>query len=93
MPPLLGLDAYQCQPTIVEIAHETVLGLRREAVKRETTVERLAKDLLDVIAADNLVAAVLDDQYITMPLTPCRDVDRSACGDRVAAAVFTLWLT
>jgi hypothetical protein len=61
MPPLLGVEAYQRQPTIIEIAHETVLGLRREAAKREVTVERLAKDLLDVIASDGLVGAILDD--------------------------------
>jgi hypothetical protein len=35
--------------------------LRREAVKRETTVDRLARDLLDRIVADKLIRAVLDD--------------------------------
>jgi hypothetical protein len=52
----------QRPPTVVEIAHNTVLSLRREAAKRETTVERLARELLDVIAADGLVGAVLDDR-------------------------------
>lgn len=50
----------QRPPTFVELAHDTVLGLRREAAKREMTVARLAQDLLDMIASDGLVAAVLD---------------------------------
>jgi hypothetical protein len=48
-------------PTVVEIAHEVVVSLRREARRRDTTVERLARDLLDIIATDGLVGAVLDD--------------------------------
>ena len=46
--------------TVVEIAHEVVVSLRREARRRDTTVERLARDLLDIIATDGLVGAVLD---------------------------------
>lgn len=45
------VDVPQRPPTVVEIAHDTVLSLRREARLRETTVERLARDLLDVIAS------------------------------------------
>ena len=51
---------HQQPPTFVEIAHHVVLVLRREARLRETTVERLARDLLDRIAEDGLCAAVLD---------------------------------
>jgi hypothetical protein len=72
MPPLLGSDAYQRPPpTVVEIAHDTVLSLRREARLRATTVERLARDLLDVIASDGLVGAVLDvDEAPADPTSP-----------------------
>jgi hypothetical protein len=44
----------------VEIDHALILALRPEAARRDMTVPRLINDLLDVIASDGLVGAVLD---------------------------------
>ena len=43
------------------LPHELATRLRREACKRDTTVDRLIRDLLDTIVQDKLVQAVLDD--------------------------------
>jgi hypothetical protein len=45
----------------IEIEHEIVVRFRSEAAKREKTVPQLIRNLLDVIAADGLTAAILDD--------------------------------
>jgi hypothetical protein len=44
----------------LELNGELLLLLRREAAKRETSALRLARQLLDVIIAEDLVGAVLD---------------------------------
>ena len=44
----------------IELPHQTACGLRREAAKRETTLQRLAVELLDLVVDDGLVGAVLD---------------------------------
>ena len=45
----------------VEIEHETVVALRREAAGCDILVGRLINDLLNVIATDKLTTAILDD--------------------------------
>jgi hypothetical protein len=45
----------------VEISISAIRALRPAARQRDTTVHRLINDLVEVVAADNLVAAVLDD--------------------------------
>jgi hypothetical protein len=45
----------------IEVDREVVVRLRPAAAKRDMPVTRLIHDLLDVIAADQLVTAVLDD--------------------------------
>jgi len=47
--------------TTVEIDHDLVLAFRKEAAKRDVSTDRLIKDLLGVIATDQLTAAILDD--------------------------------
>jgi hypothetical protein len=47
--------------TAIELEHDLVVRFRVEAAKRETTVPQLIRDLLDVIAADGLTTAILDD--------------------------------
>ena len=61
MPPLLGPDAYQRPATVVEIAHDVVLVLRHEAARRGLSVPGLVREILDVVATDHLVGAILDD--------------------------------
>ena len=46
---------------IIEVDHSVVTGLRKAAARRDTSVARLASDLLDTIVADDLVQAILDD--------------------------------
>ena len=45
----------------VELEHGLVAAFRPEARRRDVSVGRLVLDLLDTIAADGLVTAVLDD--------------------------------
>jgi hypothetical protein len=47
--------------TTLELDHDHVVQFRVEAAKRELTVSQLVRDLLDVIAADGLTTAILDD--------------------------------
>jgi hypothetical protein len=47
--------------TTVELDHDLVFLFRAEAAKRDTTVPQLVRDLLEVIAADKLTTAILDD--------------------------------
>jgi hypothetical protein len=44
----------------IEVDRALILALRPEAARRGTTVPRLINDLLDVIAADKLTGAILD---------------------------------
>jgi hypothetical protein len=45
----------------VELEHLVAVRLRRAAAVRDVPVKRLINNLLDVIASDQLVDAVLDD--------------------------------
>ena len=47
--------------TAIELDHDLVVRFRVEAAKRERTVSQLIRELLDVIAADRLTTAILDD--------------------------------
>lgn len=47
--------------TAIELDHDLVVQFRVEAAKRKLTVPQLVRELLDVIAADGLTAAILDD--------------------------------
>jgi hypothetical protein len=38
------------------------MALRPEAARRDVSVDRLVRDLLDVIAEDKLATAILDDE-------------------------------
>ena len=53
-------DALVRPPVTIELPHQTVCGLRREAAKRETSFARLAVEILDLVVDDGLVGAVLD---------------------------------
>ena len=61
--PQLGLGAYE-RPTIsiaLEIDRAVAVRLRHEAARRETTLDYLVRHLLDVVAAEQLTSAILDD--------------------------------
>ena len=45
----------------IELQHELVVRLRREAASREIPVARLIHELLDVIVTDRLTTAILDN--------------------------------
>jgi hypothetical protein len=45
----------------IEISIGAIRALRPAARERDTTVGRLIADLVEAVAADNLVGAVLDD--------------------------------
>jgi hypothetical protein len=47
--------------TAIELDNDLIVRFRAEAAKRDTTVPLLIRDLLDVIAADGLTTAILDD--------------------------------
>jgi hypothetical protein len=46
---------------VIELDRDLVLRLRPEAARRDVPVTRLIHDLLDVIVADRLTTAILDD--------------------------------
>jgi hypothetical protein len=46
---------------VIELDHALVVRLRPKAARRDVPVVRLIHDLLDVIAADQLTGAILDD--------------------------------
>jgi hypothetical protein len=49
-------------PTMIEVDHSVVVLFRPEARRRDTSVVRLIRDLIDAIAAEpNLTTAILDD--------------------------------
>jgi hypothetical protein len=58
--PQLGTPSTIDRTEAVAIDRALILALRPEAARRDTTVPRLINDLLDVIANDGLVGAVLD---------------------------------
>ncbi len=45
----------------IELELDLVRRLRPEAARRGVSVAALVRDLLDVVAADQLVGAILDD--------------------------------
>ena len=47
--------------TKVELDPGIVTPLRREAARRDITLQRLVADLLDAIVVDGLTTAILDD--------------------------------
>jgi hypothetical protein len=49
------------QTVLIEIDREIVRRLRPAAVARGTTVVEIAREVLEVVASDRLVDAVLDD--------------------------------
>jgi hypothetical protein len=51
----------------LEIEHRMVVCFRREAQQRDVPVTRLIHDLLDVIVADGLTTAILDDGDVSSP--------------------------
>jgi hypothetical protein len=60
--PANASGARQERPVVaIEVEHAVVVRLRREAARRDMPVKVLIRDLLDVIAADQLTGAILDD--------------------------------
>ena len=45
----------------IDLAGDSLIHFRREAMRRDTSVARLVHDLIDAIAADGLTTAILDD--------------------------------
>jgi hypothetical protein len=45
----------------IDLAGDSIIHFRREAMRRDLSVARLVHDLLDAIAADGLTTAILDD--------------------------------
>ena len=57
-----GTDRRSLTRTVtIELQHELVVRLRREATSREIPVARLIHELLDVIVTDRLTTAILDN--------------------------------
>jgi hypothetical protein len=48
-------------PAKIEIEHDLITRFRPEAARREVSVDRLIRDLLDIIVDDKLTTAILDD--------------------------------
>jgi hypothetical protein len=48
-------------PIVVTLEGDVAAALRREARRRDVPAASLARDLIETITTDNLVAAVLDD--------------------------------
>jgi hypothetical protein len=69
---LVGTRPHQGRPAVVtiEVEHAVVARLRVEAARREVPVKSLIRDLLDVIAADQLTGAILDDGAPAEPPPP-----------------------
>jgi hypothetical protein len=59
--PAQPLHPPQARPLVIELDHALVVRLRPKAARRDVPVVRLIHDLLDVIAADQLTGAILDD--------------------------------
>jgi predicted subunit of tRNA(5-methylaminomethyl-2-thiouridylate) methyltransferase len=47
--------------TLALVEHAVAVVLRREAARRETTLDYLVRSVLDVVARDKLTGAILDD--------------------------------
>jgi hypothetical protein len=48
-------------PTLIEVDNAVILKLRPAAAQRGMTVAAIAREILDVVATEKLVDAVLDD--------------------------------
>ena len=48
-------------PAKIEVEHDLITRLRPEAARREVSVDRLIRDLLDIIVDDKLTTAILDN--------------------------------
>jgi hypothetical protein len=48
-------------PAKIEIEHDLITRLRPEAARREVSVDRLIRNLLDIIVDEKLTTAILDD--------------------------------
>jgi hypothetical protein len=59
--PALSQPETAPRTVMVEIDERVVWSLRGEASRRDVPVARLIHDLLDIIAADRLTTAILDD--------------------------------
>jgi hypothetical protein len=55
------VEALSRPSTLIELEPSLVSAFRREAAKRDVSLDRLVHDRLDVIASDGLVTAILDD--------------------------------
>lgn len=51
----------------LELEHDVAVRLRREAASRDVPLDYLVRNLLDVVARDRLVDAVLDDGDLPSP--------------------------
>jgi hypothetical protein len=100
MRPHIESEAPPRPVTVIEIdlAGDSLIHFRREAQRRDMSVARLVHDLLDVIAADGLTAAILDDQAgrcareILISLTPCPprpSLDPVAPGQKTVTHAFS----
>ena len=60
-PPERGAREHMTVTVAVELEHLVAVRLRRAAAVRDVPVKRLINNLLDTIATDHLIDAVLDD--------------------------------
>jgi hypothetical protein len=60
-PPEHGPHERQTVKVALELDHAVAVRLRREAARRETTLDYLVRSLLGTIADDKLTTAILDD--------------------------------
>ena len=52
---------HQTVKVALELPHDVAMRLRREAAKREESLDFFLRSLLDVVARDKLAGAILDD--------------------------------
>ena len=52
---------HQTVMVALELPHDVAMRLRREAARRETTLDYLLLSVFDVVARDKLTTAILDD--------------------------------
>ena len=63
---------WQAPPTTkIELDPGIVTPLRREAAARDMSLQGLVTSLLDVIVADQLTTAILDDEQSGTPRSEC----------------------
>ena len=81
-----------CEFCQIEIERGVISGLRKEAIARGTNAGALVRDLLQIIVADHLVDAILDDQSpapdIRLPFLGARSTQS---GRRRQSAVRAIW--